>query len=497
MLKEFFRDSAVYGAAKILTGAVTLLALPVYTHALPPGEYGVVDLLTAVAAVAHVTVALEIAQGLGRLISAPDAKAAKEQYASTALWFTMASYTVAVTLAILFAAPASTWLFGVSDHRTVIRLAALVTWSTGIFFLLQTVMRYERRPLAFASVSIAFSLISVGVTVFLLLILRVGIIAVFIGQLAAGLFAIVIYFWLLRRTLSLRFDTAACREMLRFSIPLVPSSAGVMLCLYVDRYAVIKLMSIGDLGIYAVAVRLASVVPVAVSGFQFALIPLVFQHHQAPETPRQLARIFQWFLAVALPLVLFMGLFSRELLRIAAPSAYFQATQLIFLLSLSLLIATFYNFSPGLWIAKKTWWVAIITLSSGVLNLGLDFLLIPHVGLVGTAIATLASATLAAIAHFTFGQTFYRIPFQWRRIGLGACTAVATGALGAANVFGSLGLSMGPTLAIKGLTLIVASAATSWLLLGSDELRTFVDAVGARMRLLRAAQLGPEVQDGS
>ena len=426
MLTAFFRDSAVYGAARLLTGGVALLSLPIYTRALGPGDYGVVDLLTTVAAIVHVSVALEISQGYGRYVMSIEGAGERNRYTSTALWFTVAAYSLFVVIALPLAGIISEWWFGTRDHTTTLRIAMLVVWSTGLFYFVQNLLRYERRAEAYAAISVLFSVASVGVTIVLLLVVKAGLVAVFVGQFVAGCSALALGLWLARDSVGPIVDSQRLRAMLAFSLPLVPSSLGVMATTYVDRYAIVRLLSLDDLGVYGVAFRLASVLGVAMTGLLASVAPLVYQHHHEAETPRQIARMFQWFLAVTLPVLLFLGLFAEELVGLAAPAAYDLAAPLVAMLGTALLLASCYTFSPGLWIAGRTGWVAVIGLASGALNLALNFMLIPRLGLPGAGLASMLSAGAGCVAHLTLGQHFYRVPFAWRRIVVAVPIALAT-----------------------------------------------------------------------
>lgn len=481
MLKAFFRDGAVYGIAKLLTGGLTLLSLPIYTHALVPREYGIVDLLTSLATIAHVTVALEIAQGMGRHVMSPEGAAARDRYASTALWFTLATYSVFASAVMPFAGLISEKLFETAAYANVVRVATLVIWSTGLFYLIQNLLRYSRRAPKYAIVSIVFSVANVGVTLVLLLLLHAGLVALFVGQFVAGLVAVALGGWFARDSIRPTFDRALCREMLTFSIPLVPSGIGVMLCMYVDRFAVLKLLSVTDLGLYGVAFRVSTVVAIVVAGFDAALSPLVYQKHHEEETPGQLARMLQWFLALAAPLLLFLGLFSDVLVRIVAPPEYAGASKQVILLSSSMLVANLYNFSPGLWIAKRTGWVAFISVGTGVLNLIINFLLIPRVGLIGAALGTLISAVVAGAAHFALGRLFYRVPYNWPRLASGVGFAI-----GAAVVVHLAGFG----LVLRAVAYLVVSAGTIGLLLGTQDLKLIVSTVSGAVRARRG--LAPE-----
>lgn len=479
MLRAFFRDSAVYGTAKLLTGSIALLSLPIYTRALGPADYGVVDLITTIAAFAHVTVALEISQGFGRFVIAPEGEGRQSAYASTAFWFTLAAYSLFAVVVAPFGGVISQWLFGIADYALTLRVATLVIWSSGLFYLVQNILRYERRTVQYAVASIVFSVLSVGVTVILLLIVRTGLVGVFIGQFCAGVVSAAVGLWFARDTVAPTFDYARWRQMLAFSLPLVPSSLGVMLTTYVDRYAIVRLLSLEELGYYSVAFRLASIVGVALAGFLSAVAPLVYQHHDRPGAPAQLARMFQWFLALAMPLVLFLGVFARDLVPIVASSAFLPATPLVFVLGTAMLLASCYTFSPGLLIAKRTGWVAVIGFATGGTNLILNFTLVPQFGLIGAAWSSALSAALGGACHFVFGQRYYPVPFHWGRVATAAAVVAATGfALSAA----SLGWPGAASMPVRAVAWVAISLVTMAVLIGSQDRSLLRQHVMARVR---------------
>ena len=69
MLKAALRDSLVYGLATVLSRGMAFFLLPLYTHVLTVSQYGAYDLLITLGALANLTIALEISQGLARHLS--------------------------------------------------------------------------------------------------------------------------------------------------------------------------------------------------------------------------------------------------------------------------------------------------------------------------------------------------------------------------------------------------------------------------------------------
>ena len=68
MLKSLFRDSILYTLSTVLTRGISFILLPVYTQALSPEEFGLLDYFVAMGAIASIVITLEIVQGLARYI---------------------------------------------------------------------------------------------------------------------------------------------------------------------------------------------------------------------------------------------------------------------------------------------------------------------------------------------------------------------------------------------------------------------------------------------
>ena len=475
MLRTFIQASAVYGIARAIVLGVNIIALPIYTRHLGPAEYGVFEYLLVFIQIGFVVVALEVSQGLARFFGAADAGDARQAYGSTAFWFAAASYSVVALAICVFARPVSLALLD-TERASVVRAAALAMWSTGLFYVAQNILRFQLRAGLYAAFSVLFAIGTVGTATALLIFWNAGVEGVFVGQFAGGAVALAATAWSTRSVLEAQFDWARCREMLAFSAPLVPSGLGVMLTLYLDRLAIARLMTFEDLGVYSVGFRIASVLSLAISGVQLAVTPLIYQHIDDPGTPRELARLFRWFAAGALSLIALLMLLSPELLLIAG-DAYAAARPLVFLLSVALLLASLNVFAPGLWIAKRTGTVAAINLMAAVAALGLNFLLIPVMGLRGAAVAGLMASSAALAAYVGLGGRHYPVPLAWPRFVAGVAALALVYAVGGSGE---------ASLALRLVLLAVCLPGVLLVLVGLSELAAGVRAAGHWVRAVRA-----------
>jgi len=430
LVKRFLKDSALYGSATLFSKGVGLLVVPLYTRVLPREEYGVIDMLVVAGALVNLTVALEISQGLARYY--PEARSPEDRvrYASTALWFTAATYGLFALVAIALSRPLAALVLDGERWHSVWEVAVAAMVANGLFYLFQNQLRWQLAARWYALASAVQVAVTAGTAVWLVVVERLGVVGIFWGQIAGFLAGSAVAWPALARNYRLSFSWSAAGEMLGFSLPLVPSSIAVFATLYTDRVAVRHFLGLGDLGLYAVAFRFASVVGLLMVGFQMALTPLVCQHYREPETPRDLARIFRYFLLPAFAVVTGLCLYSREVLSLLTGPDYRAAWSILPLLAAASLLANMYIFVPGLWIAKRTKAIAAINAGAALLNLALNFLLVPRWGTTGAAVAALLTGLCSFSGYLTGSQISYPVPHRRGRLLGGAVVGGVAAAVG-------------------------------------------------------------------
>jgi O-antigen/teichoic acid export membrane protein len=187
VIRRFLRDSAIYGLSAIIGRGLNLLLVPFYTRVLVPSDYGLIDIATVFLSFVSLTVALEISQALARFL--PDAQRDEERVAiaSTALFFTVATYAAFAIAALIAAEPLEHLLFADAappGFMTIVIAAAVVS---GIFYLVLNQLRWQLLPIQYAVSNVVFAAVSIGLTVLLVLALRMGVSGVLIGQVGGTL----------------------------------------------------------------------------------------------------------------------------------------------------------------------------------------------------------------------------------------------------------------------------------------------------------------------
>lgn len=416
MIKHTLRDSLIYGLASLLTKGLAIFLLPIYTRVLSTRDFGAYDLLLTLGTLANMVVALEVSQGLARYWAEVKNQGERCKMASTALWFSVGMYGLFLVLGLIFSAPLNRWLLGAEGFLPAFQLGLGFIAINGIYYLLLNQFRWELRSKAYAAASMGFAFATLVFAAILCFWLGMGLEGVMLSQLLAACCAVALSWWLLRRSFTWDFDVRSLGGMLAFSVPLVPAGLAVFISLYVNRVALNHFASLDEVGLFGIASRLAGVVGLLLVGIQSALTPLIYQHFQEPETPARVARLFNWFVAVAIAASFGLTLTAEKLLLIFATPEYMAAASLVAYLAPALLLSQMYIFAPGIAIRKKTHWqLCVAVLAASVSMLG-NWLLVPIWGSVGAAVATLFSALVFFATWVGVSQRLYRIPYTWGRI---------------------------------------------------------------------------------
>lgn len=468
MLRRFFKDGVVYGLAGLFARSVSIITLPLYTRILSPTDFGVIDLTLLFTVFCGVIIPFGISSGVARFFPDEATQDGKVLIASSGLWFISMTHLVFVLAALSFAEPLMVLTLGSAKWSQAYYLGLVMIVTGGFFYYFQNLLRWRLEPKRYVFCSLVSTFVTVGVALLAIFVARLGVAGIFIGQICGNVIGAALAWGMSRDLFRFRFSKPSLMAMLWFAVPLLPVLVGEFVTNYIDRMSIRTLLSLEDLGRYGIGFRLASLVGLIMIGFSSSLTPLVYANYQKHETRAEIARIFRFFLLIALPAVLFLALFSKEMLWVFTGPAYYSAWIVMPILAPGLLLISMFNFAPGIDIAKKTKVSAMIQVATALLSVALNFLLIPWFGIAGSALATLLSGIFSFSAYMAYSQRYYSVPHQWGRL----ATAV-----GIVTLVGSIGIAFTmlqdftlTTTLVKAMAGLLAVLGIARILLSSEEI---------------------------
>ena len=181
-------------------------------------------------------------------------------------------------------------------------------------------------------------------------------------------------------------------DVVRFSLPMIPNSVSWWISNSSDRYMILGFLSSAAVGLYSVAYKVPTLLTMFMSLFVSAFQLSVFSEHGSQETKEFFNRVYQWSSVLILAIASLLVLTSEYMAIILYKNEFFMAwkTGCILILafvfnSLSSVLGTFYTAS------KDTKKLLYSTLAAALVNVLLNFVLIPCMGVNGAAIATFVS----------------------------------------------------------------------------------------------------------
>jgi O-antigen/teichoic acid export membrane protein len=215
-------------------------------------------------------------------------------------------------------------------------------------------------------------------------------------------------------------------------VPLIPTALALWALAFLDRIMLSRLSTLDEVGQYAVANRVASVLSFAVVAFTTAVGPQLFSLYS---TDRELEKFIRARVLTYLTVVLCFGgiclaLFAQEIVQILAPG-YDSAYEAVGLLLLAIIFFAMSGLTmAGISYTRRSGFFAFGAAVALVIHVGLNFALMPSIGMLGAAISTLAAYVLLAVGYLFISQRLYPTRYEGRKVFVTLALAIPLGALG-------------------------------------------------------------------
>jgi O-antigen/teichoic acid export membrane protein len=413
-LRRLATTGAAYTAASILSKLIAVALLPLYTRYLTPADYGAAEVMFAAVVSVSIVVRLGLIEALLRFYYRDDEDPARVVASSFAgiFWLT----TIAALLALPFASPISEALLA-RPAPALARISIGGLWALTLFEYMLTLFRLEERARAYFLTTLLNVLATIGLTVVLVVGAGEGARGLLLGSYASGAAFVLALIALQWRRLSLRFDPALLRRLLRFGLPTMPAEASLYLLNFVDRIIIVRSLGLPAAGLYSLAVKFAQAVNVLVRGFQLAWPPLAYSIREDGEARRVYAAVVTLFLACCAFVVTGMWLFSRWIVRALTTPAFFDSYKPIGLISAAITLYALYMVMVViLGRTGRTEFNFPAALAALAANVALNLLLVPPLGIVGAGLALLASYLVVVALMYGFTQRLFPVPYEWGRL---------------------------------------------------------------------------------
>ncbi len=431
-IRALGKETLVYGLSTVVARLLNFLLLPFYTHFLLPGEYGVVALVFSY--IAFLNIAFQYGMDQAYLRHAAGQKRSRVETVFTTAAVFLLLTTILLGAAMTVSAGALAPALGLRpEHAPLIRCAALILALDALSIVPFAELRLAHRKWLFVGVKFFNIVVNVGMNVFLLGVLGLGVKGVFLASMTATGTSLMLLAPVFAQFLRRRFDPKLLKELLRFGLPLVPAGIGAMMVQVIDRPILQMLTDEATVGVYQANYRLGIFMLLVVSMFDQAWRPFFLERAKRKDAKALFARVLTYFLAVSIWIVLFFSLFIVDIVQIPIgkaqlihPSYYGGLGVVPIVLAAYLFHGAYINFMVSVTLSKRTDLLIWVTFLGAIVNVITNVVLIPEMGMMGAAWATFAAYAAMAAALYVLGRRVYPITYEWSRIARVAGAALLT-----------------------------------------------------------------------
>ncbi len=377
-----------------------------YTGYLTPSDYGAADLITQTANLLFPIISLGITDGVFRF-ALDDERGRRSVFTVGFVTITAGSVLFLAIIPLLNL---------VKELRGYIWLIVIYTMASCYHSLCAHFIRARGNTVLFSVQGIINTSLVIGLNILFLAGMNIGVTGYVLSVVLADFLSTIFLF--VKEKLWTQFTShlhkIAFKRMLRYSIPLIPTTIFWWITSVSDRYMVNAIIGSTENGIYAVSYKIPTILTLVstifMQAWQFSAV--TESHGDKKEHIKFFANVWRSFQAVMFLSAGVVIALAKPAITILSTRQYHSAWQYIPLLAAATVFSSFSSFMGSVYVVTKRSVISFVTSMSGaMINISLNLLLIPSpLGVQGAAIATFLSYFAVFIIRAVNSRRY--IPFK-------------------------------------------------------------------------------------
>lgn len=416
--KSFIKIGLIYTLSNVIIKGMSFLTTPIFTRLMSQAEYGSFSNIASWANIIAIVTTLGLYSSISRAKYDYDEK--MNEYMST-----ITIVGSAFTLFVWFVLELNMgfWENFFDMNRLYIRSIMLYSVFTPA---VQTLIAKHRMYNEYKSV-IVLTWITLLVTTVASLALTYFMTDRLTGRVLGGYVAIAlvdILFWISVVVKGRKVSLSMCKYAFALSLPLLVHELSGVLLNSSDRIIINQICGETDAALYSIAYTIAMIITVVMSSVNQAWVPWFFDKLEANDIAG-IRKVVPKYTAVFMLGSVALMLVGPEMILIFGGEAYMPAVSVIppvcFSIALQFIYTLYVNVEFYL---KKTKAISVATLGATVINIGLNYLLIPRFGYIAAAYTTVVGYFFIAAFHYLIcRKTAYKDLFDRKvlLLNIGAC----------------------------------------------------------------------------
>ena len=434
-LQSLVKETAIYGLSSIIGRFLNYLLVPLYTAkmSVESGNYGVVTNIYAWTAVLLVFLTFGFETTFFRFASKEKADVPKV--------FSMSMQVIGALCGVFLIAifcflPSVAGALGYGLHPEFIGMMAVVVALDALQAIPFGLLRYQKRPIKFASLKLFNIFTNIALNLFVFVALP------YLYSKSPNIFgsiyfpdnqAFYVFFINLVCTASITIflipelkmyrptsDKDLLRSMLKYSWPLLLLGIAGILNLNADKIIYTWLVpgekGMQELSIYGAAVKVAAIMAMLMQAFRYAYEPFVFSNSKEKESKTLYANAMKYFIIMAM-MAFLVVVFYMDILKYIINSNYWDGLKVVpVVMAAEIFMGVYFNLSFWYKLNDETYWGAIFSFIGCALLFAVNIIFVPRYGYIACAWASFTGYFVAMLLSYIIGQKRNAISYDIKTI---------------------------------------------------------------------------------
>lgn len=422
-IKSLAKQTLVYGVGTVLSRFVTFLLLPLYTNVMTRSEYGLASLVFAFLGFMNIIYNYGLDSAVMRFYSEESNDSRKNTILSTAIWMCLATSFLFSLIIYNLDEFLGVKLLSSSENALLIRYGSFILFFDCICHVPFAFLRLEEKPFQFMGLRLFNVLITFSLNIYFVAYLRMGVVGIFRSNLIASTVTAAILYFIIFRKIKFTFSGSKAKDLLLFGLPFIPAGLATVSMEMINRYIIRHFIGLEAVGIFSAGFKLGVFMQLVTTAFYYAWQPFFLKAGKNESSRPLFAQVLTYFVLVELSFWILLTIFLHEIVRFHIGDIYligieFQSCEpIVPIILLGYIFLGINNiFLPGIYFEKKTRYIAYMTIVSAIVNITANFLLIPPLGIIGSALASLLGYIVLAFCTFAVSQKLFNVPYEYKKV---------------------------------------------------------------------------------
>ena len=409
--KLFGQRIGLIGITRLFLSLSGIILLPILTKTLPIEEYGIwIQIMVTIGLIAPLA-EMGLSYTMVRFLAAEkDKRKIQEGFYSIAVFILFTSL-IASLLLFIFSEP-----FAASFLDDRVNLVMIISLIIPIVCLNSLCMNFFR---AFQQIK-KYSFIAILQTYGMVALVAYSVLSGYgvfwavLSYLIAQAIVFLLMGFLIVTKIGVKIpDFSQITEYLNFGLPTIPGGISLWVVAVSDRYLIGYFLGVAFVGYYAPGYGLGELISMYMAPFSLllpAVLSKLYDEEKKDDVRTYIKYTLKYFLMLAIPSAFGLSILSKQLLIILSTSEIASQGYLItpFVALSTMLYGAYRIISYILALVKKTKIIGAIWIIAAIVNLGLNFVFIPYLGILGAAITTLIAYALAFVLTTYYSFKYFK-----------------------------------------------------------------------------------------